>query len=215
MKKLTELMDKYGSDKGTVFGGGHSYSEYYNDIFIKYKTPKILEIGILNGADVSAISDFYNGECEIYGIDIDQNCRRFENTIKNFHFIMLDQSKRDELADFSNSGIAKEGFDIIIDDGSHNWFDQMLTLSYLNKCVKNNGIYILEDLHTSMPWFYDGRFGDRTKTKTTLDCILNRVPFELLTTEENAAWLSNMKDVQIITHKNKMNEIATTSIITF
>ena len=39
----------------------------------------------------------------------------------------------------------KEDFDIIIDDGSHNIKDQIISISILFECLKNNGLYIIED----------------------------------------------------------------------
>lgn len=210
MKRLTELMNKYGSDKGTEFAEGHGFSEFYNDFFEKYTNPRILEIGVWHGDDIAAISEFYNGECEIYGIDIDPTCQKFENTVKNFHFIYLDQSNKNELIDFVNSDIIKDGFDIIIDDGSHRWHDQMLSLAYLNKCLKNGGIYIIEDLHTSAPW-YNWDSGD----VTTVDSLVYHIPNTKITEEENSIWMDNIETVLIQTRTNKGDKKSITSILTF
>ena len=210
MKKLTELVNKYGSDKGTEFAEGHGFSEFYNDFFEKYTSPRILEIGVFHGADIAAISDFYGGNCEIYGIDIDRTCQKFEETVKNFHFIYLNQSSREDLINFVYSDIAKEGFDIIIDDGSHKWYDQMLSLAYLNQCLRKDGIYILEDLHTSAPWYnWDG--GDISP----VDSLVYHIPFEKITNEENDMWMKNISTATIQTMTNKVGKKSITSILKF
>ena len=210
MKKLTELMNKHGSDKGTEFAEGHGFSEFYNDFFEKYTNPRILEIGVFHGADIAAISDFYSGNCEIYGIDIDRTCQRFEEMVKNFHFIYLNQSNKYELIKFVNSDVVKDGFDIIIDDGSHMWYDQMLSLAYLNQCVKKDGIYILEDLHTSATW-YHWDSGD----VSPVDSLVYNIPFTKITDDENKMWMQNVKDCLIQTRTNKNNKKSITSVLTF
>ena len=93
MERLTELFNKHWSDKGTIRDEGHGYGEIYDEIFRKYigKNPKILEIGIQKGGCVRAISEFFNGECEIYGIDIDNKCKLVENDVPNFKFSILMQ----------------------------------------------------------------------------------------------------------------------------
>jgi hypothetical protein len=64
---------------------------------------------------------------------------------------ILDQSQRIHLDEFIN--YCKENniiFDIIIDDGSHHMDDQQITLFYMFNILNSNGMYILEDLHTSL-----------------------------------------------------------------
>ena len=41
-------------------------------------------------------------------------------------------------------------YDIIIDDGSHVMLDQQITLAHFFKSLKSGGIFICEDLHTSL-----------------------------------------------------------------
>ena len=50
-----------------------------------------------------------------------------------------------------NKFIVEHGvdFDIIIDDGGHSMRQQQISLKVLYKHLKNNGIYVIEDLHTS------------------------------------------------------------------
>ena len=46
-------------------------------------------------------------------------------------------------------------FDLIVDDGSHKNRDQLLTMAYLIPLVKPGGVYIIEDIHTSLQTRYD------------------------------------------------------------
>jgi hypothetical protein len=48
MKLLTSLANKFGTDKGSEFDEGHSYTEFYEDFFKQFKNQdeiNILEIG--------------------------------------------------------------------------------------------------------------------------------------------------------------------------
>ena len=208
-------MDKYGSDKGTIKDEGHGFSESYEKYFLNYTNPKILEIGIQNCPDVYAINEFYNGKCEIYGADIDDSrCVPKMSISPNFHYIHLDQSKREELSSFADSEVCRDGFDIIIDDGSHLWYHQMLTLAYMSKLVRKGGIYILEDLHTSLP-NYGASYTDRTVTHTPLECVLYRLNYNNLSNDENKMWLDKLKTVDIIANKNRIGKMSVSSVITF
>lgn len=208
-------MDKYGSDKGTIKDEGHGFAESYERYFSIFKNPKILEIGIQDCPDVYAINEYYNGNCEIYGIDIDDaRSAQKMSILPNLHYIHLDQSNKEELINFVYSDICKDGFDIIIDDGSHFWYHQMLTLAYTSKLVKKDGIYILEDLHTSLP-SYGVSYIDHNTTHTPLECVLYRLKYSSLSDDENRMWLDRLKTVNIITNKNRLGNTSISSVITF
>ena len=178
MKELSIVANKYSTDKGTerFFGNSpdesalygsfchHGYTEFYDYYFSKYKTshPVILEIGVGEGGSTKMFNDYYNGNCEIYCLDINPDARVVEFIGNNIHFFECNQSDSDSLrgfADFLN--INNIQFDIIIDDGNHVPDDMMLTFNYFYKYVKPEGLYILEDLHT----IYDPRYNSDTNSK--------------------------------------------------
>lgn len=146
MKKLTYSANKFETDKGTIFGSQHSFTEFYDSFFEKYigRKQNILEIGVYNGASLKMYDDYFNGDCEIYGIDINKNCKKFENN--NTHIFILDQGNRKEIEDFK-SKIGDVRFDVILDDGSHHSEHQMISMANLFDLLKDDGIYIIEDLH--------------------------------------------------------------------
>lgn len=59
---------------------------------------------------------------------------------------LLDQSNIEEL---TRVAVKHGPFDIIIEDGSHMWEHQITSLRTLFPFLKNNGIYIVEDLQTN------------------------------------------------------------------
>ena len=65
---------------------------------------------------------------------------------RHTRFHRADQGSADDLAALC----AKEGpFDVIIDDGSHLSFHQLFTFHHLFDALKDGGIYVIEDVHTS------------------------------------------------------------------
>lgn len=141
---LNECARKSGTDKGPDF---HGYTNYYDYWFRRYINPTILEIGVLNGDSIEMYNTYFNGECDIYCIDIEDK-KYILDKYTNVHFYQLDQGNASQWDSFLEKTKDIE-FDIILDDGSHQHQHQMLTLSKLHKRVKEDGIYVLEDLHTS------------------------------------------------------------------
>lgn len=166
--ELTAIANKYNTDKGTEYigdineississlGGSihHGYTEFYDYYFRKYRysCPTILEIGVEKGGSLKMMNEYFKGNCIIYCIDNDDACKNIAESVgTNIYFNLIDQSNHSELNNFC-FGLQKSNvvFDIIIDDGSHISKHQMLTVKYLYKYLKKDGIYIIEDIHTS------------------------------------------------------------------
>ena len=70
-----------------------------------------------------------------------------------------DQSNVEDLAQVNQDG----PFDIIIDDGGHSMYQQIVSLRTLMPLVKPGGLYVLEDLLTAYFWF-DGPWHDEART---------------------------------------------------
>lgn len=148
MKNLTELANRYNSDKGNEYKCAHHYTQHYQPIFEKLAKQKglsLLEIG-LNRDDTSDVPslrmyrDFFGPKAMLCGMDIRPEFKRFEDD--GFVIFIGDQSKSKDLvqcADFS--------FSIVIDDGSHASSHQQITLRELWKTVRPGGFYVIEDLH--------------------------------------------------------------------
>ena len=148
MKNLTELANKYGTDKGTM-SYGHGYSVIYNELFKDWqdKSIKLLEIGVCDprfpGASLKMWSEYFS-EGYILGLDINPDAKSF---ITNRTQVCIgDQNNTIDL------GLMKQfcgpEFDIIIDDGSHVGEHILTSFKALWNSVKPGGYYIIEDLHS-------------------------------------------------------------------
>ena len=205
MNRLTEIANQYNTDKGTNVvcdNGfkGHGFTEFYYDHIKHLNKPTILEIGVWKGASTKMFNEFFNYECEIYCIDIDPN-RDASNLGDNVHFYVVDQGNEEQLKNFVKE-IGDVKFDIILDDGSHQIYHQMLTYSILRKLLKKDGMYIMEDLHTSFSEFSSYNCGEET---TTLDFFAEFVPYHRFSEELNHILFNEIKTVILFNNCNNSN----------
>ena len=135
---LVELQQKHGfkTDKNTT----HSYLPIYDELFSKFKNPSILEIGCGMGESLRLWRKYFPKSI-IHGIDIVQP--KFKNNpFKN------DPKTQIFVAD-SNHWIPPIKYDIIIDDGSHVYRDQVTAYHrFFEKYCKS--LYIIEDVQDTV-----------------------------------------------------------------
>ena len=216
MDELTILANKYGSDKGNQHGDKHKFTEIYERYFKQFKDKEInlLELGVKDGSSLNIWYDYFPN-AKIYGLDI--NDKSMYNN-ERIECVVLDQSKKENLEDFArNSNIS---FDIIIDDGSHHISDQQITFGHLFPLLKNGGLYVVEDLHTSLKdstTMLYGRFMENNddKTNTTLHYLQNK-PYvsTFLTQDQNQYIQNNIHSIEIYDEENTHEwERSITSVI--
>lgn len=101
-------------------------------------------------------NDYFNGNCNIYSIDIDPRCKTMEQKYSNIHIYIGDQADKNFLNEFI---LQVPQLDIIIDDdGGHIMNQQITSFEMLFPHVKLDGIYLVEDLHTSYWSEYGGGY---------------------------------------------------------
>ena len=146
---LDDLFMKFNSDKASKFVinnekiNGHNYSPFYEKYLSKYKNLRdlnILEIGSLRGAATESFFNYFDTP-KIVCADI--NPFQLKVYSKNIRPIYVDTQSNDILERLSV--FLNEEFDIIIDDGSHNIKDQIITFNNFFKKLKKSGTYIIED----------------------------------------------------------------------
>ncbi|PWL24149.1 MAG: hypothetical protein DCO96_15275 [Fluviicola sp. XM-24bin1] len=163
-KSLPELCDTFRTDKCP---DRHNFLEVYEPLFEPMRDDSIrfFEIGILTGlSHLMWVNYFQNAE--VFGIDIkDYSAAAAGSGIQTF---VADQSNRQDLYAFMRASGAN--FDVILDDGGHAMDHQQISLGCMFQAVKPGGMFIIEDVHTSLPEFYpDSSFHvDRLETNTTL-----------------------------------------------
>jgi len=147
----------------------------YNDLFkpLRNDVKKFVEVGIHDGESIRLWRDYFIN-AEIYGLDINPTEAEYklsQYSKDRLNFVRMDQSKIEDIEIFSSE---HNDIDIILDDGSHRMYDQQITFAKMFKSLKPGGIFIIEDLHTSlevvMPIKSWCGWGDPNKT-ITLDML--------------------------------------------
>jgi hypothetical protein len=152
-----------------------NYFSVYDELLLKYVNKKItfVEIGVLDGGSLKMWKNFFGNNARIIGVDLNPNAKKFME--KGIEIYIGDQSKKEFWKGFFNK-VGK--VDIILDDGGHT--NEQLICTTIN-CVpkiKNRGMLIIEDTHTS----YLKEFGNPSKysfinfSKKIVDDINFRFP---------------------------------------
>lgn len=153
MPNLTDLADRYGSDKGST---KHRYTELYQMLFLPYRRRAIrfLEMGLLIGGpehgqsadrqtrDLPSIRMWleYFPRAHIHGLDV-SDFSWFAHDRFTFH--RCDMDVRGNIAAAAGTMPA---LDIVIDDASHASHHQQFGFLELFPKLRPGGIYIIEDL---------------------------------------------------------------------
>ncbi|MBN2258311.1 MAG: class I SAM-dependent methyltransferase, partial [Anaerolineaceae bacterium] len=144
-KTFKELFFEHKSkstDKWTL------YLEEWDRFFSYYREKPIslLEIGVQNGGSLEIWGKYFLNAEKIIGCDIDQKSDQLKFRDNRISVVVGDVN-----TDKSEGIINKlaYGFDIIIDDGSHQSSEVIQSFSRYFPHLKTDGVYIVEDMHTS------------------------------------------------------------------
>lgn len=147
MTRLEELAYKYGTDKLK-----HGYIPFYEK-YLPKEPKRILEIGVKEGKSLAMWAEYFP-EAEIHGFDLFE-----ENSGEDALDFIVSASNKNRRIELHKGHqcdyrileeLRKYEFDVIIDDGSHNARDQMMTFFGLF----NGKRYFIEDLHCNFEEFY-------------------------------------------------------------
>lgn len=204
-KGLEELSVIFNTDKNPSM---HNFIDVYARHFdpIREDVHRVFEIGVFNGASHKMWKCYFDS-VEVYGIDIKEKPWIERLGIQVF---IANQSNRSHLQRFVDSTGGQ--FDIIIDDGGHTMEQQQVSLGFLFKHLKPGGLYIVEDVHTSIPKFYDQEtYGvEPSLENTTLTLVNNYV----MTEKVNSGYMlpaemiymeQNIEYVELYKRKNSMH----------
>ncbi len=205
-RSLVELSDIFGTDKRPSW---HNFIELYD----RYLTPlkdsvhRVFEIGVFNGASHKMWKCFFDS-VEVYGIDLKQ--KPWVEKL-GIHTYIANQANRDDLQRFIDESGGE--FDVIIDDGGHWMNHQQVSLGFLFKHLKPGGLFIIEDVHTSIPKFYDGYGVDSLGGNTTLKMITDYIETERIESvymlEEEKKYLEqNLEYIELYKRKNSLHSTA-------
>lgn len=155
MKTLYEIFKEH---EGYSVSKWATYLEVYQSFFEKYRNTDVvvLEVGINYGGSLEVWRKFFGEKARIIGVDINESCKTLTDVDAEIY--IGSQSDRRFLRDLKTK-IPK--VDILIDDGGHTMRQLIVTYEELFDHVKEDGLYVFEDLHTSYWRKFGGGFRRR------------------------------------------------------
>lgn len=142
----------YANTKRRIHKWLHYFEIYHRHLSrFQDSAATIVEIGVSQGGSLQMWRDYFGASARIYGVDIDPRCKQFEET--NTHILIGDQGDRIFLGSLAE---AVGPIDILIDDGGHTMGQQIATFEELYPKMREDGVYLAEDLHTSYWKNYGG-----------------------------------------------------------
>ena len=130
--RVSQWLSVHGSDKVST----HNYGSFYDSLFDRLRPQALLEIGVYRGASLRAWRAA--GVPVVVGVDRDVTQNR-----SGLPVLYAEMPHEAE-------AIARrlQSIDIIIDDGSHLYYDYTATADVLLQRLRPGGVYVIEDIQT-------------------------------------------------------------------
>lgn len=136
--------------------GKHShYFDVYEKHFSRFigKKPVVVEVGICYGGSAEMWQKYFGEGATIIGIDVDNKSFQPEAQTPGCIQVRGDQADPKFWEEFFTT---YPEVDIFIDDGGHHQFQQISTLNCAWPHIKEGGVFLCEDTHTSYWAEYSG-----------------------------------------------------------
>lgn len=126
---------------------------------------RLLEIGVQGGGSLAMWREYFP-TVQVVGLDIDPACKQYETAGVSIYI-----GSQENAALLRKIDDEQGPFDIIIDDGGHTMKQQIGTFKTLFPLLTDDGLYVIEDLHTS----YWPEMGAGALRQTTVEYLKSLV----------------------------------------
>lgn len=152
---MTDIEDLFFNQLEKSCDKWYPYFHAYEKHLSKFRNQEVnlLEIGIKKGGSLELWYRYLGNKARIHGVD---NSNHVLDLKYDFP-IDIEVGDQEDLSFWQNYVKTRKNFDIIIDDGGHTMNQQKNTLLSLFPRLNYEGVYIIEDTHTSY-WseYYNG-----------------------------------------------------------
>jgi len=122
------------------------YFAVYEKWFSPYRGKDIVfvEVGVQNGGSAQMWKKYFGKSAQIVGIDINPNCKQLEE-----EQIAIEIGSQEDPKFWAAFKEKYPRVDILLDDGGHTMNQQIVTFREMFPHIKDGGLYMCEDCHTS------------------------------------------------------------------
>ena len=178
----TESLDNigrhFGTDKSSLH---HDYLRFYERFLAELRSADkltVLEIGVNEGASVRMWEQYFTCALVI-GVDINPAA-----AVHARDRIRIEIANQSDVADLVALATKYGPFDLVVDDGSHLWDNQITTFQWLYPFVRQGRYYILEDIDTSYGGYAETYRGSSQISAASYlqrftDCMVGDVALDL------------------------------------
>ncbi len=165
--ELCKIGGNFGTDKSifsTKTPFKHSYTAIYNILFshLKYEKINFAEIGILDNSSILMWRNFFS-KANIDGFEYDINLinNAKKNLLSNTNYYEIDVKNKQSIIKAFRK--ANKVYDIIIDDSTHLFDDQINIISTVKDFLKPGGYLIIEDIFSKKIKYKEKNFFEAIK----------------------------------------------------
>lgn len=203
---LTEIANKYKTDKGTENSAWHGYTVGYEPFLdpLRDKPLRLLELGVLlYGPEADACSVLmwrdYFPNASIFTMDI-LDAKKIE--VDRVKFFQGDVTKPNDLNAMLHA-FGDGPFDVIVEDTNHEQAMQQIPFGHLFPLVSPGGLYIIEDIlnpayEGDTPWKW---FNNQSTYRMLMEKPMKS---EFLNTPTLAYLENNIEETKIIIDQNNV-----------
>ncbi len=130
-----------------------TYFDVYDRLFDEYvgKDIVFVEVGVLNGGSLFMWREYFGDRARIIGVDLNPEAARWRES--GFEIYIGNQAD----PEFWRGILPTIGIiDILLDDGGHTFEQQIVTVAHCLPAIKDGGLLVVEDAHTSYMPEYGG-----------------------------------------------------------
>ena len=143
---MGELEDEFRRGAGRLVTKWRHYFEIYERHLAPFRGRPVLllEFGVWHGGSLQLWRRYLGPQARIVGVDVNPECAGLAE--EGIEIVIGDQ------ADPATHRSLRErhgGFDIVIDDGGHTMEQQVTTFREIYPAVRDGGLYVVEDTHSS------------------------------------------------------------------
>ncbi len=143
-----------------VEGPGVWKWDHYLDIYHRHfqrfvgREVHVMEVGVYSGGSLDMWREYFGPKCKIYGVDIEDACRCYENDYTKIF-----------IGDQEDPGFWKDvrqqvpRLDILIDDGGHEYLQQIVSMEEMLPHLQADGVYVCEDIRGELERFNAFAYG--------------------------------------------------------